>query len=104
MDLLHVSFPHQFRAVSLQCPSSCTAHSFSSTLPLHSVTVPLEKVTVQGKRQPVINFITLAGSRSDVCGIDTATSLPTVIGQTTHMPPESSEEIKVSECWKCIKR
>lgn len=52
----------------------------------------------------MINFISLAGLRSPVCEVETATSLPTIIGKTTHMPLESSEEIKVSECWKWIRR
>ena len=34
----------------------------------------------------------------------TAPSLPTITGQTTRMPLESSEEIEVSESWKCIRR
>lgn len=52
----------------------------------------------------MLNFTSLAGLRSDVCGVETATPLTIIIGNTTHMPPESSEEIKVSERWKCIKR
>lgn len=69
-----------------------------------SIIFPLEKVTVQGKRQIMINFISLAGLRSHVCEGETATSLPTITGKTTCMPLESSEEIKVSESWKCIRR
>lgn len=102
MDLLYDSFPIQFRVVSDPDASLPTLLIHSSS---HlSIIFPLEKVTVQGKRQIMINFISLAGLRSHVCEGETATSLPTITGKTTCMPLESSEEIKVSESWKCIRR
>lgn len=102
MDSLHDPFPIQFRIVSDTDALLPTLLTHSSHPP--SIIFPLEKVTVQGERQVMINFISLAGLRSHVCEVETATSLPTIIGKTTHMPLESSEEIKVSECWKCIRR
>lgn len=100
MDLLHDSFPIQFRVLSDPDAPLPTLLTHSSP----GIIFPLEKVTVQGKRQIMINFVPLAGLRFHVCEVETATSSPTIIGKTTRMPLESSEEIKVSECWKCIRR
>lgn len=39
----------------------------------------LEKVKIQGQRQIMIHFISLAGLKSHVCELETATSLPTIL-------------------------